>query len=396
MSVDYENSEYRSRLLRLRERLDEREPDWQLAVVTQKVSLYYLTGSMPEGVLLIERDGDATLWVRLGFERAVDESPFDDIRQMGSFRDIAQSRGAWPGSVLVEREKMSLGYFERFNRHFDFKKVGSIDQHLLAVRAVKSDSELEIIRRSGAIHAEVLETIVPSILCEGMSEYELARAVFDALLDRGAQGIFRVNMADVDMLLGYISFGENGQVQTNFNGPDGSLGFHPSMPYMGNRDRQLSTGDLVFVDVGCAVDGYHTDKTCVYSFGGEPVEEASLAHRRCEEIQRTAAELLRPGNIPSEIYGRGIKQAAEIGLEPFMSVATQSVRFLGHGVGLHIDELPVIANGFNEPLVENMVVALEPKKSLPGVGMVGSENTYLVTEDGGQSLTGSRLEIIVC
>ena len=75
-------------------------------------------------------------------------------------------------------------------------------------------------------------------------------------------------------------------------------------------------------------------------------------------------------------------------LKNFMGFGSRRVSFLGHGVGLHVDEPPVIAKGFDEPLVEGMVLALEPKKGVPGFGMVGTENTFVVTPAGGRSLTG--------
>jgi len=77
-------------------------------------------------------------------------------------------------------------------------------------------------------------------------------------------------------------------------------------------------------------------------------------------------------------------------LANFMGFGDRRVGFLGHGVGLQIDEPPVIANGFDEPLVEGMVLALEPKKGVPGVGMLGTENTYVVAADGGRSITGAN------
>jgi Xaa-Pro aminopeptidase len=63
-------------------------------------------------------------------------------------------------------------------------------------------------------------------------------------------------------------------------------------------------------------------------------------------------------------------------------------------VGLHIDEYPVIAEGFTEPLLANMTIALEPKKGVGGVGMLGVEDTYAVTQTGGRCLTGGEKEII--
>jgi len=67
---------------------------------------------------------------------------------------------------------------------------------------------------------------------------------------------------------------------------------------------------------------------------------------------------------------------------------------LGHGIGLVVDEWPVIAEGFDEPLEQNMALAIEPKKGMPGVGMVGIENTFLVTTQGGRGLTGESPGLI--
>jgi Xaa-Pro aminopeptidase len=71
-----------------------------------------------------------------------------------------------------------------------------------------------------------------------------------------------------------------------------------------------------------------------------------------------------------------------------MGFGGRRVQFLGHGIGLEVDEMPVIASGFDEPLEEGMTIALEPKKGIEGVGMVGIENTFVVTPGGGRPITG--------
>ena len=77
-----------------------------------------------------------------------------------------------------------------------------------------------------------------------------------------------------------------------------------------------------------------------------------------------------------------------------MGLGRNKVSFVGHGIGLAIDEYPAVAKGFDLPLEEGAVLAIEPKIGLPGVGMVGVENTFLVTPQGGKSLTGEDLGII--
>jgi Xaa-Pro dipeptidase len=192
-----------------------------------------------------------------------------------------------------------------------------------------------------------------------------------------------------EMLLGQIGFGTNSIYPTCISTPGGIYGLHPSTPFMGCRDRKLAPGDLVNIDIGCGIEGYQTDKTMTYMFGGPIPEDAISVHMRCVEIQDEIATRLVPGAIPSEIYHDVMSSLEPSFLENFMGYGKRRVNFLGHGIGLWIDELPVIAEGFDEPLQEGMVFAIEPKKGIPDVGLVGIENTFLVTANGGQSITGT-------
>ena len=113
------------------------------------------------------------------------------------------------------------------------------------------------------------------------------------------------------------------------------------------------------------------------------------------EVQAYAASQLKPGEIPSEIYAKSMDMAAKAGFaEGFMALGANKVAFLGHGIGLAIDEQPVLAKGFDAPLELGMVLAIEPKMGVPGLGMVGVENTFEVTPQGGVCLTGNSFEMI--
>ena len=144
------------------------------------------------------------------------------------------------------------------------------------------------------------------------------------------------------------------------------------------------------MDVGCGVDGYHTDKTMTYVFGKSLPDEAIKIHLQCVDIQNRIASMLKPGAIPSVIYNEILDGLDPAFLENFMGFGSRKVKFLGHGIGLTIDELPVIANGFDEPIQEGMVFAVEPKKGIPKIGMVGIENTFIVTPQGGRNITGNH------
>ena len=140
------------------------------------------------------------------------------------------------------------------------KNFKSVDSSLAAVRAVKSEYELSIIRNSGRIHKHVLEDIAPEMLREGMSEADLSAELFSVLVGEGHHGLTRFGMFDTEIVVGHVGFGESSLYPTYFDGASGNYGLSPAAPVMGSRQRKLEKGDLVFIDVGCGVDGYNTDK----------------------------------------------------------------------------------------------------------------------------------------
>ncbi len=387
-------TELEQRMTGLRHALELNAPDWELAVIMGKVNLYYLTGTMQNGVLLIPRDGEAVYWVRRSYTRACRESEFADIRPMRGFRDVAASLDHSPNVIHVEKEVLTLAHLERFTKHVPADRVEALDQHVAALRAVKSPYELGIMGKAGQIHRHVLEDLVPGMLQEGMSEVELGAEIMATMLRAGHEGVTRVGMFDTELFLGNICFGESSLEPNPFDSPNGGLGFSPAVPLFANRDRHLKRGDLVFVDIGCCLSGYHTDKTQLYTFGADLPPAALAAHRQCVAIHDEMAARLIPDAIPSQIFTQVTAGLDTEFKQHFMGYDGQQVRFLGHGIGLHIDELPVIAQGFEIPLKANMTIALEPKKGIPGIGMVGTENTFVVSENGGRCLTGNANSLI--
>lgn len=386
--------ELETRMNRFRAKMEASNPDWEIAVIFSKINLYYFTGTMQDGMLLIPRNDEAVYWVRRSYERAQVESLFPRIKPMDSFRDAAGSIGKLPGTVYMETEVVPLALYQRFQKYFPFTDVRPVDAQIAAVRAVKSAYELSLMEQSGRIHKRVLEDCVPQILREGMSEAELAAELFSIMIEEGHHGVSRFGMFDTEVILGHICFGESSIYPTCFNGPGGNYGMSPAVPLLGSRERKLKKGDLVFIDVGCGVDGYHTDKTMTYMFGKSLSDEVIATHYKCVDIQNEIAEMLKPGAIPSQIYNTIMNKLSSEFLRNFMGFENRKVKFLGHGIGLHIDEQPVIAEGFTEPLQEGMVFALEPKKGIEDIGMVGIENTFLVTPEGGRCITGDNPGLI--
>ncbi|PLX69289.1 MAG: peptidase M24 [Denitrovibrio sp.] len=382
-----------NRLDAFRERMDQFDPSWNAVFIINKINIFYFTGTQQNGVLVIPKSDDAVFFVRRSFYRAELESNFGKIINIKSFRDIPPVTGSLGKTIHIEKEFVPLAHFERINKYFEFEKILSCDMAIAATRAVKSEYELNILRQCGRVHEIAMETYVPAIISGGMSEKELASMILKHLLDNGHQGITRIGMFNAELYLGQICFGDNSMYPNAFDGPGGIKGLSPAVPLFGNDDRKLSNNELVFVDVGCGMEGYHTDKTQVYAYGALP-DEAYEYHEKCVKILKETVKRMKPGNIPSKIYEEVMADVSEEFQQYFMGYGDERVKFLGHGVGLVIDEYPVFAKGFDLPLEENMVMAVEPKRGIPGVGLVGLENTYIVTEEGGISITGQETNII--
>ena len=424
--------EYRERRRRFTLAMNSRCPRWEMAVFIDNVNQFYFTGTMQDGLLLIRKDaaspgGSRLLYgVRRSFDRAKMESPLftgspgspggnpagisagspaesclsEEIMPIASYRDIAgKFTGALelsgePGSVYIEGDTMPVAVLERLRKYLPARSPAFLDAVIRAVRSVKSEAELDLIRLSGERHRILLEERVPALLREGISEAEFMGEISAEMYRLGHQGLARFHQGQSEMPIGQIGFGVNSLYPSRFDGPGGMRGGGAAAP-LGAGKTTLKKGDAVFVDIGFGVEGYHTDKTQVYFFGGEPPDQFKKAHQFCVEIQKRLAGRLVPGEIPSKIYGDVMASLDSGELDSFMGVDNRHrVKFLGHGTGLNVDDFPVIAAGFDEPLEENMVIALEPKKGVKHIGLSGVEDTYIVKEGGARCVTGGGRGII--
>ena len=375
--------------------LDKAYDNWELCAIAGAVNLFYLTGTVCDGVLILRRGRDYTLWVRRNYDRSILESAIADIRPMHSYREVAASLGALPDTVYLDTAYVTLEWSGLFRKHLPFKNILPVNDAMFKARAVKTEYELERMRRSGASMARLLTQELPGLMYEGISEAELGAELLALTIKNGHQGNNRFHMRNASDLLGHIAFGKSSLFPGVFNGASGITGICPAMPVLGSHARKLCAGDIVFIDACFATEGYHIDKTLIYCFRGNPPEYIKAAHDHCLELMRKGASLLKPGARPSDIYNEVLADVRPEFSHHFMGIPGRAVPFLGHSIGLYVDEPPVIALGFDEPIEAGMTFAIEPKMGFEGIGMVGGENTYLVTENGGVSLTGEPLPIIM-
>jgi len=394
-------TELENRWSRVRKYLAADLPAVQGVMVMSRTLIFWLTGHWGNGLFWLPMEGEPVLMLRKGLERAKLESPVESIlpfRSPGQVPKILAEMGqVVPTVVGVDMGNISWAAGQALTSRLEHMQFASADQALARARAVKTQWELATLRLAGERHGQSLLEKVTEMIEPGMSEREIAKEVWTAMYDLGHQGQIRMNGPGEELYLGVVAAGDSGNYPTVTNGPVGYRGAHPGVPQMGYAGQIWQKGQPLIVDTVFQLEGYHTDKTQVY-FGGQSrnvPDELKKAHTMCQEIHSWLADNLRPGAKPSELYSQCLDMVQKQGWEDgFMGLGQNQVPFVGHGIGIYVDDWPALAAKFDTPLEEDMVLALEPKIGIPGQGMVGVENTFQVTSQGGLSLTGEAEDIL--
>jgi Xaa-Pro aminopeptidase len=365
--------------------------DTDALIVLQNVDQFYLTGTLQNGVLWFPREGEPVFAVRKSYERAKIESPLKNIVPLKSYSQLPELIPN-PGQTLgFEFDVIPVGLYQQVSKQFPHSRQVDGVKPLREARGVKTRYEVDCIRRAAAMLDKAFLDI-PSQLREGMAEFELAARIEYVMRMAEHQGTLRVRRFNMEIYYGAVSFGETSAYPHNFDGPVGVRGLYPAVQAMGSR-RKLKRGDPIMVDVCGGYAGYIADGSRTYSLG--PVsQQMQDTHHFILDLNSWIETQLRPGAIPSEVYARIQDRVGKTDFAPhFMGAGENQVRFVAHSVGLELDETPVIAPKFDTPLEAGVVLAVEPKIFYPGLGGVGVENTYLITDKGCERLTTCPLEI---
>lgn len=395
-------NELEQRWERCRSLLKDLAPEAGGLLVFSRMNIYYLSGTWVNGMFWLPLSGEPLLLARRGLERARLESGCKNILAYRSFKELTgltrQAAAVLTGTVAAEMSGLSWSLGQGLIRSLEEHVFIPGDAILHRARSVKSAWELDKLRLAGRRHDTSLRELLPARISPGMTEREIAHRIWEVFFSQGHQGLMRMQSYGEEVFLGHVSAGDSANYPSVFDGPLGLRGEHPAVTHMGYAGKIWQENEPLALDVGFVLEGYHTDKTQVYWPGPRASlpKEAARAHDFCVQVQQWLAERLVPGAIPSRLFSHCWEWAkAEGWADGFMALDGNKVHFLGHGIGLAIDEYPALAKGFDVPLEEGMVLALEPKIGIRGLGMVGLENTFEVTTDGGRCLTGDD-HAIVC
>lgn len=356
------------------------------SLVSDNASLFYLTGRVFAGYVWLE-PGNAPRY----FVKRPTTLKGDGITLIRKPEQIIEHLATAPAAVALELGSLTYNDAERLRAALGNPAVSDLSAALMQARSVKTHAEIELMRRDGQKQAEVYHRI-PHLYREGMRDIELQAAIEYQSRLEGSLGLFRVAGNSMEIHMGSVLTGENADTPSPYDFAMGGAGLDPSLP-VGASGEEILPGRTVMVDMNGNFNGYMTDMTRTFSHGDVP-ERARAAHQCSIDICRRLAAIGKPGVAAKELYEEALHMAAERGLESCFMGHAQKAGFVGHGVGIQVNELPVLAPRGKAVLAAGNTIAIEPKFVLPGYGAVGIENTYVVTEQGLECITPAPEDII--
>jgi Xaa-Pro dipeptidase len=366
--------------------------DHEAVLLLQNSDLFYLTGSIQQGVLYIPVDGEPLYLVRKEYGRARMESGLKQVVPLKSPKElpglVAEHGLPLPKRAGMELDVVPVETFQRFAKVLPGCEMVGATHQIRMVRAIKSDYEIGIMK-DAALQVDKVFRRAKEVIRTGMTDLELAAELEYTARRDGHQGVTRMRGFNAELFYGHIFSGADSAAPAYLDAPLGGMGVTPAVG-QGASYKTIKAFEPICVDFAGAFDGYLVDQTRILCIGGLP-EQLCRAYDDMVRIQNRLLEIARPGVTWGAVYDDCHRLACELGYaDYFMGNKGAQVSFIGHGIGVEIDEYPFIARGFNDQVLqEDMTFAFEPKVVFAGLGAVGIENTFRLGSDGPKHITFS-------
>lgn len=360
-------------------------------LINGNANIYYTSGRFFRGYTYIPAEGEAVYFIMRpnGYDTEGVKAWY--IRKPEQIQEVmAENAIPMPDQIGLEEGELTYSEIMRLRRAFPGADTVDGGGVLRMARMQKTPYEIKQMEIDGLHQSEVYRRI-PHLYKEEMSDVEFQIEIERVLRLEGCLGKSRMSGRLMEINLGSVLYGENADAPTPYEFALGGAGADPSLP-VGADGSIMKSGHTVMVDMNGGFNGYQSDMTRVWRIGDIPVD-AVRAHECSRRILRRLEELGKPGYPVADMYREAMMIVEGENLAEFFMGHTQRAGFIGHGVGIELNEQPAVTPRSKDILLDGMTIALEPKFVIPGVGAVGVENTYVVTPAGLRSITPFPEEI---
>ena len=355
-------------------------------LLSDNVSLYYTSGRVFAGFTYITATGEVMYFVRrpIGFDDAA------HVHYIRKPEMIPALLPECPKRLALKLDVTTVSEYRRLQNVFPEAEIVDCSAMMRAVRSVKSPFEQELLKVCGK-HHEAAYRAIPSVFRPGMTDVQFQIEIERLLRQEGCLGLFRVQGGSMELFMGNILVGDNADSPTPYDFAMGGAGVDASLP-VGASGELIAEGKTVMVDACGNFNGYMTDQTRCFCLGTVS-DIAQKAHRVSIDINHRIAQF-GEGTPAKALYEMACAMVEENELLDYFMGYSQKAGFIGHGLGIEINEAPVLAPRSKDVLQEGNVVAVEPKFVIPGVGAVGIENTYIVRQNHMECITNAPEELL--
>jgi Xaa-Pro dipeptidase len=333
------------------------------AIVWYSRDLLYYTGTCQPSWLVVLPDA-CRLFVRGGYEEAkrqvtIGTDQMEEERDAKRLVHYLHDRGVAKGSIIgIELDVLPVTAWRQWRSRMPGWNLEDMTPLILGQRQIKDSAEIESIRRACRV-MDLGHDRIRSALKAGMTELEVAATIEDVHRREGHAGIYFMRHPDFFMARGLCASGPN---LMRLSGPAFSLsgvGLDAAVP-AGPSRRVIHSGDSVMIDIPVLVDGYHVDMARTYVAGAADKQRRNM-HEKLERLFGFAAQILRPGMTWGQGYRAVEKQADLLGIgDSFQRmVSGGKLHYIGHGVGMEINEPPLVTARNADPIFAGTVLALE-------------------------------------
>ncbi len=358
--------------------------------------VFYYTGTAQPSYLVVTPN-DYMLYIRSGYNFALDEIFIDSskVQEERKLENIHETwfKNAGFKTLATELDILPVNQFYGYQKAFEGIEFKDASPLVLDQRKTKDKYEIRQLEKACAAIDAGHKSVIPGPLA-GLTELEVAAKVENAHRLAGHDGCFFFRLPDFFMSRGPSASGPN---LSRFSGVVYSVtgeGLSSSVP-IGPSRRVIEPGDPVMVDIPTSVNGYHADQTRTY-FAGKADTRIKDLYYALKEIHETVFRSIRPGMTGQGIYQLAMETAAKLKMEaPFLNFGNgKKSMLIGHGIGLEVNEPPIISSYSNEIIGENYVIAIEMHMYRENVGVVKLEDTILIGKDSNRWLTFSSRDLI--
>lgn len=384
--------EIENRIERFKRKMEEN--NIAFSIILQNVDLFYFTGTLQKGVLVIPIDGEPIFFVEKTLSRAIQETPLEvtPIKKDKDVENILRRKNILKGTGGMEFDVLPVAVFERWKGILGFDNLSDVSSLIKATRIVKSPFEIAQIIKSGQVVSHVFSK-ARDVIKLGAREVDISAALEAEGRKYGHQGFLRMRGLNQEMMNMYVTHGHSAIIPSHGDVPISGVGVTHAIA-QGPSINRIARDIPVIIDYGGGYNGYVTDETRVFVVG-ELNEIFKKAYNTAREIIEYAMDYGREGINAVEIFNGSLDRAKRAGMEDyFMGYAEGKVGFIGHGIGLEINELPVITPRHNIILKEGMVFAFEPKFIIPGQGAIGIEVDFIVRQDRLERVTDTSIDVV--